>query len=342
MRRRAVLMLTLPLVLPIATLLGGCQAGKSETGTTFALIGDLPYGVFPGAPYPPLEQLVAAINAQPDVQWVMHAGDIKASITPCSDEMYQDRLQRFNGFQRPVILTPGDNEWTDCHRITAGQYQPLERLQRLREIFYPKPGTVTIGGSNRDGSSMPVHSQASQPGFSHYPENVWWERDRVIYSAIHIVGSANGLAPFSANSDAKRTAADDAEVAERTAAAVAMLEQVFAQARQSNAAGVFIMIHGNPQLERGKRGSDGRAGYLPFLTVLEQHTATFGKPVVLAHGDSHYFRIDQPPLIQASMLDNFTRVETYGFPHVRHWIKVIVKPDTATVFFFAQQQVPEE
>ena len=44
-----------------------------------------------------------------------------------------------------VVLTPGDNEWTDCHRVAAGEYQPLERLAKLREVFYPVPG-MTIGG----------------------------------------------------------------------------------------------------------------------------------------------------------------------------------------------------
>lgn len=327
-----------PIILMMIVLCAGCQTGLDQSSTQptleFALIGDTPYGVLPGNKNEAFEQLVAAINANDNIQWIMHAGDIKLSITPCSDEMFQDRLQRFNAFQRPVILTPGDNEWTDCHRITAGQFQPLERLARLRQVFYPNPGTVTIGGGR-----MQVHTQAADPAFANYPENVWWLQNQVIFGAIHVVGSDNGRAPFSANSSAQRSNADDLEVVERSNAAVAMLQSIFAAAERSAAAGVFIMVHGNPKLEKNLRGSNKRAGFLWFLEALEQHVVAFGKPVVLAHGDSHYFRIDQPPLIENKFLPNFTRVETYGFPNVHHWIRVTVKPNTAAVFSFTQEWV---
>ena len=31
-----------------------------------------------------------------------------------------------------------------------------------------------------------------------------------------------------------------------------------------------------------------------FLQALEQEVVRFGRPVALAHGDSHYFRVDKP------------------------------------------------
>jgi hypothetical protein len=315
----------------------GCQPQtdhQPSTATEFALIGDTPYGVLPGGDYAPFDQLIADINADPRIQWVMHAGDIKLSITPCSDAMFQDRLRRFNQFRPPLILTPGDNEWTDCHRHSAGHYQPLERLTQLRKTFYPQPGTVTLGGQ-----SMQVHSQANTTEFANYPENIWWLHDRVIYSAIHMVGSNNGKASFQSGSKAQRTQADDDEVSARTQAALAMLQTVFAEAKSNKAAGIFIMIHANPSLEKNRQGSKQRGAYLSFLETLEQQLLSFPNPVVLAHGDSHYFRIDQPPLITQKFLPNFTRVETYGFPNAHHWIRVRVQPDSASVFSFQQERI---
>jgi hypothetical protein len=36
----------------------------------------------------------------------------------------------------PLIYVPGDNEWTDCRRLAAGGFDPVERLQKLRELFF--------------------------------------------------------------------------------------------------------------------------------------------------------------------------------------------------------------
>ncbi len=297
----------------------------------FALIGDTPYGVLPGKDYAPFDRLAEDINSRQSLLWVLHAGDIKSGKTPCSDAMYQDRLKRYNQFRLPVILTPGDNEWTDCHFVAAGEHQPLERLAKLRELFYPRPGLVTLGGG-----SMKVNSQASIKGFAEFPENVWWQHQQVIFAAIHVVGSGNGLEPFEKGSSTKRTAANDAEVERRIKAAIKMLDTVFAVARESRAAGAFIMIHANPLLERNLRGTANRQGYIEFLTSLEEHVETFTRPVVLAHGDTHYFRIDQPPLVKRYFHKNFTRVETYGDGRV-HWIRVSVDPSSEQLFRFTQE-----
>jgi hypothetical protein len=299
--------------------------GKFE----FALIGDVPYGVLPGVEYPPFERVLEEVNDNKKIQWVLHAGDIKSGSTPCSDDMFYDRLGRYNQFNKPVVLTLGDNEWTDCHRVAEGQYQPLERLAKLREVFFAHPGE-TIGGQ-----TMRVNTQAEVAGFAEFPENVRWVKQHVVFAAIHIVGSNNGLAPFDPNSSAVRTQADDDEVARRTAAALAWLDSTFAKAEQINSPGVFIMIHANPGLERG---SAERAGFTEFLTALENHVQDFGKPVVLAHGDSHYFRVDKPALVNSGFLPNFTRVETFGSSHV-HWLRVKVNPRSEAVFTVIQEIV---
>ena len=295
----------------------------------FALIGDVPYGVAPGEYYQPYENLVDDINDDKRLKWVLHAGDIKSGGTECSDALFEDRLHRFNQFNKPVVMTPGDNEWTDCHRINAGEYQPLERLAKLREVFYPAPG-ITLGSR-----PMQVASQANNPLFEEFPENVMWEEQSVLFSAIHIVGSNNGLKAFDANSSAIRTAADDEEVGRRGAAALAWLDDTFSRAQQSNSPGVFIMIHANPGLEKSPAS---RYGFEAFLNALENHVLYFNKPVVLAHGDSHYFRVDKPSI--NGFIKNLTRVETFGSKNV-HWIKVAVNPKSDEVFNFQQKIILE-
>jgi hypothetical protein len=62
----------------------------------------------------------------------------------------------------------------------------------------------------------------------------------------------------------------------------------------------------------------------------------FGKPVLLAHGDSHTFRFDKPLLHAVAgsglpALANFSRVENFGSPHV-HWVEIRVDAGTPEVF----------
>lgn len=301
-----------------------------DNGFSFALIGDTPYNVLPGDTSLPFDKLVKDINSDSDIKWVLHAGDIKSGSNPCSDELFEDRFQRYNTFDKPFIMTIGDNEWTDCHRIKAGEYQPLERLEKLRETFFSQPGT-TLGKKTKH-----VETQANVTGFEEFPENVRWMKDGIIFTTIHIVGSNNGLKAFDPTSAAVRTQTDDNEVARRTAAALAWLDESFKLAQSKNAPGVFIMIHANPGLENG---DTNRIGFEAFLDALDKHTATYAKPVVLAHGDSHYFRIDKPALVDSTYLDNFTRVETFGATHV-NWIKVNVNSHSKEVFSFSQEITP--
>lgn len=300
---------------------------KGKGAFSFALIGDTPYKVAPGQDYPPFDNLVKAINEDEKVKWVMHAGDIKSGSTFCSDALFEDRLQRYNQFDKPFILTPGDNGWTDCHRVKAGEYQPLERLAKFREIFYSQPG-YTLGGER-----MEVETQATVSGFEEFPENMRWTEQGVVFASLHVVGSQNGLRAFDPASSAVRTDADDDEVARRNRAVLAWMDETFAVAMKEGAPGVLLMMQANPGLERKPGNHDG---FEEILTALEAHVKAYGKPVVLAHGDSHYFREDKPTLISGEYLPNFTRVETFGSSKV-HWIKVMVDPRSENVFNVEQK-----
>lgn len=286
----------------------------------FALIGDVPYNA---VDYWKLDNVIDEINADKKLKWVLHAGDIKNGSTLCSDEMFLDRFERFQRFEKPFILTPGDNEWTDCHRANNGAYQPLERLAKLREIFYPVPG-LTLG-------QKPMAVETQGGGFV---ENMRWREQHVMFATLHIVGSHNGLAPF-----AGRSPADDAEVAERIRATVAWIEETFAQARQENMRGVLLLFQANPGFDLAK-GSNGRRGFEEILEAFERKALEFGKPVVLAHGDSHYFRVDKPMKGSHSnrRIENVTRVETFGADDV-HWLRVVVDPNSPEVFSVHQQIV---
>lgn len=297
----------------------------------FALIGDVPYATQDD---PKFDNVIAAINTRPKLKWVLHAGDIKTGSSRCSDELFQDRLARFQRFEIPFVLTPGDNEWTDCHRVAAGQYQPLERLAKLREVFYPVPGQ-TLGQRQ-----LRVTTQASNPNWAEFVEHMRWNEQRVVFATLHVVGSQNGLDAFDSASSAVRSAADDAEVARRIAASLAWIADTFAEARATKARGVLFLFQANPNFEFARGGSE-RRGFDDILAALEREAVAFDKPVALVHGDSHYFRVDKPLRKNngARAIDNVTRVETFGAADV-HWLRVVVDPRSTEVFSVHQEIVP--
>jgi hypothetical protein len=285
---------------------------------TFALIGDMPYGPEGELKFP---KVIADVNADRRLSFVAHDGDIKNGSTVCSDQMFADRLDLFNQFRRPVIYVPGDNEWTDCHRANNGAYDPLERLAFLRSMFFQ--GDQSLGRQ-----TMTLQRQSNDPVFASYPENVQWVEGNVLFAGLHIVGSNNNLG---------RTPAADAEYAARNAANLAWLHDVFARARQEQLRAVMVIIQANPQFEVP---AAQRTGFNDFLRDLEAEVIAFGRPVVLVHGDSHYFRIDKPLLGSGSRrrLENFTRVETFG-ENDNHWLHVTVEPTNPNVFAFDQRIV---
>lgn len=287
---------------------------------TFALVGDMPYGAEGEAKFP---NVIADINADATLAFVAHDGDIKNGSSHCTDEMFFNRLDLFNRFLHPLIYVPGDNEWTDCHRANNGSYDPLERLAFLRALFFPTADSL-------GQRTLTLERQSADARYALYRENVRWTVNGVLFVGLHVVGSNNNFG---------RTPSADAEYHERNAANLVWLRDAFALAHAERHKAVMLIIQANPNFERPPT-SPNRTGFNDFLAALEEETVVYGRPVVLVHGDSHYFRIDKPMLGTRSRrrVENFTRVETFG-ENDNHWLHVTVEPTSPNVFVFDQRLV---
>ena len=292
----------------------------------FALIGDMPYHPDDDLKF---DRLIEEINQENGLSWVLHTGDVKSGGSPCSDEFLQSRYDLYQQFELPFIITPGDNEWTDCHRPLCGGYDPLERLEAFRSLFYAKPQESL--GQRR----IPLVSQSQEADYALYVENQRWEKNEVLFATMHIVGSLNGMLPFEG-----RDARDDEEAQHRLQAAVTWLRESFEVARSRGNKGVFLMIHANPGFDQ-RTDSAMQVGFGPFLNALEEEVIAFQKPVLLAHGDSHYFRYDKPLLhsLTRRRIENFTRIEAFGDRDI-HWVRVGVDSEDPNVFTIRQELVP--
>jgi hypothetical protein len=284
----------------------------------FALIGDQQYTAVQEKLF---ENVIDAMNGE-RLAFVVHDGDIKNGHSPCDDATFARRLATFNRSANPFILTPGDNDWTDCGRPSAGGMDQLERLAKLRAMFYPAPGR-TLGKR-----PMPAISQGSVAGFGTYVENLMWASGPALFATLHIVGTNNN-------------AANAAEFGPRNRANQFWLRAAFAVAKARKFKAVIFIMQANPKFELRQRTPND--GFTDFLAALERETKQFAGQVVVVHGDSHYFRIDKPLVpkdrdAEGARLENFTRVETFGPPDV-HWLRGTADPGDPMIFQFEQRIV---
>ena len=308
-----------------------------DEGSSHALgvWGDVPYSdvqTTSGVP-----NMIADMNRQ-RLAFTVHDGDIKAGGSRCDDTVYAQFEAFLNSLRAPAMYTPGDNEWTDCDRPAAGGFDSEERLQHIRANLFDR---ATSHGQRR----MRLAVQEAP-----YVENRRWRVDDVVYATLHVVGSDNNLGDV---------APDPVEWAARDAATNEWLRETFDEARRERAAGVLLVIQANPGFDasdptraplrdpRTLLASTGRPdGFTNFLRALRAETIAFRRPVVMVHGDSHYFRIDQPLQDeQGRRVENFIRLETPGDNAQNgnndvHWVKVAVDPSSREVFSFELQVVP--
>ncbi|MEA2424929.1 MAG: hypothetical protein QOH13_1339 [Thermoleophilaceae bacterium] len=340
MRRALPILLAAIATMAIAapTAFGASDPPGQQMGTsTYAVIGDTPYSTFQIQHFP---QDIAEINAAPNVSRVIHVGDIKSGSTRCdtadTDPNTGDYTQiksNFDLFQDPLVYTPGDNEWTDCHRANNGGYVPTERLGVIRSMFFPVPGQ-TLG---QNPASVDVQSAA-------YPENVTWNESRVQFGMIDVPGSNNDWLPWFG---APRTQAQVDEVTNRTAADLAWIDHIFSQAKASKAKAVVISTQADmwdPAFAGDASQSDH---FTPIVQALAKRSLAWDRKVVLFNGDSHVYETDNPlgdpstPQNQvygvSGPVDNLMRITVNGSTTPCHqWLELTIDPKSDAIFSWSR------
>jgi hypothetical protein len=329
----AALAATIALALPG---LAFADPGTNTSGPAdYAVIGDTPYGKAQVINFP--NDIAELNNADPDV--VIHLGDIKNGSTQCTTNTpapgtgssFQYVKDSFDLLTAPLAYTPGDNEWTDCHRANNGGYVPTERLAVLRSMFFPVHGQM-LGGK-------PVAYQSDS-----YPENVSWTQSKVEFGLADVPGSNNDWLPWFGVTP--RSADQVAEVENRTAADVAWIDHVFTQAKAHRAKAVVIGIQADmwdPAFFNPGPASDASDHFTPIVQKLASESLEWGKPVLLLNGDSHQFEDDHPladPDTAQNQIygltegvPNLERVTTNGSTTPCHeWIQLHIDPSATPAY----------
>ena len=268
----------------------------------FTIMGDMPYGS-DSQTLEKYKSLIRLINST-SAEFAVHLGDIKSGSSMCSDETFQSQKEFFLMIDKPFIYTPGDNEWTDCSRLSNGGFDPLERLDKIRKIFFDTQyfnNNKTIGLVN-------------QSEFGKHPlfiENQQWTVDNTLFVTIHIVGSNNNLG-------ARGTKSSESFLA-RNKANQDWLSRSFEKLKTEGRDALVIIFHADPFTDWfTPNPTNSGTGFTDILeNTLLPLGLTTDKPIFVFHGDTHIFRQDRPFVYQGAPVKHIQRIVVPGAADMR-------------------------
>lgn len=153
---------------------------------------------------------------------------IKNAREACSDKLYQERRELIGDARRPTVVVPAASDWTDC-RNSAGRSNAIERLNRIRELFYGEPKTL---GARK----LPLTRQSMSPRFRSYAENVHWSVGKVLYATLNLPANNNHYVT---------EAGRNSEYEDRLVANRFWLNRLFAIARRDKLEAVVLFAEGD-------------------------------------------------------------------------------------------------
>jgi hypothetical protein len=239
-----------------------------------------------------VEDIAPAIRRRAYLPFVIHVGDLGRPQDVCNDAKLEEHKAFWaTALVKPVFYTPGDNEWTDCDRPQLpAPTSELERLAAIRRIFF--------GQSKELGPDWRYETQSAQP------ENALWWYAGVLFVTVHMVSTDNGRDEIFLDDPGRALAL----VTERDEANRRWLEHAFTLAAEWEAAALVVATQLDPF---GPPESDTdaftrcrhRPAYATFCEHILEFSACLGKPVLLIHGDTNAYCLDQPfPSNQAPTL----------------------------------------
>jgi hypothetical protein len=302
---------------------------KKSNPLTLAVFGDSPYDPTGTAQFDATPEFIRSINNDSDVSVVLHVGDLHSGSQACTEAYDQAIYNFWTAFQEPVVYTPGDNEWMDCHKKkqSGGSYNaatdsivfikdingnpvnyasgnPIKNLDLIRSIFFAVPGH-TLGtdmevlsqaqtsnhSDSNDKFDSDVHTEAVESD-AKFVENVIWEKADTLFVAVNIPGGSNNGADNWYGTPTM-TNEQAQEITERTEAALHWIDVAFKQAAHKHSKAIVIQVQADMWDLDGNVPSH-ISNYKPYIDSIASHSKVFNKPVLLVNGDSHVYRSDNP------------------------------------------------
>ena len=161
-------------------------------------------------------------------------------------------------------------------------------------------------------------------------ENVRWAEARVGFATLHVVGSNNGLAPWTGLGLTAPTPEQIAEVDVRVAAALAWIDATFDAAEDAGLLGVLLAMQADTWDPVPSSAQQA------IVDRIASRTAAYDGRVLLLQGDSHQYTVDNP-----LGLANFIRVVVHGETLPFEYLRLTVNPRNPVLFSWDRVQVTQ-
>jgi hypothetical protein len=304
---------------------------------SFAVIGNT---MRSPADEPATQRLIEAIGREREVSFIVYNGNLKGAKEACRDGLYERRHALLETSRPALFFIPGQHDWADCGTAEAGGFDPIERLDLLRQTLFSD--TTSMG---QNPLALTRESEVSR--FRPFRENVRWQVGDTVFV---------GLNAPSPNNHYLSAGGRNGEFEDRVVANAFWLEHAGEYAKRRDARAIVIFIQGDPDPERYERPdrfawlrfarSPRRDGFLEFKRSLVKLAQSFHGPVLVVHCDDELttsgFVIDQPLRNDKGMLvTNLTRVALGPRDRLNQWIQIEADLGRKPPFRVSVREVPK-
>jgi hypothetical protein len=288
---------------------------------------------------PAAQRLIDAIGLDPQNAFVVYDGNLKGAHEVCADSLYEQRRAMLAASRAPLVFVPGQQDWVSCGASGSGAYDPVERLDLLRQTFFSDPATL---GQN----PLALTRESEVPRFRPYRENVRWQFGDTVFVAMNVPDGNNHFL---------NAGGRNGEFEDRVIANGFWLEHAAEYAKRRNARAIVIFIQADPLPEREERsdrfawlrfGHRTRDGYIEFRRSLVKLAETFRGPIVVIHtADAKLargFAIDQPLRNEKGVrVANVTRIAFALHDPLAQWLQFDVDMTKRTPLRVSVRDVPK-
>ncbi|MBN3762833.1 hypothetical protein [Burkholderia sp. Ac-20365] len=303
----------------------------------FAVIG----GTLQGSADEALTQrLLDAIGRDSDVSFIVYDGNLKSGKEACRDSLFETRHTLLETSKAALVFIPGQHDWTDCGTAEAGSYDPVERLDLLRQ-------TLFADASSMGQNPIPLARESEVSRFRPYRENVRWLVGDTVFVGLNVPGPNNHFLYAGGR---------NGEFEDRVIANAFWLDHAAEYAKRRGARAIVVLVQGDFDPERYERPErfawlrfghrSKRDGFMEFKRSLVKLAETFHGPVVVIHQDddrSHTgFMIDQPLRNdKGDLVTNLTRIAFAPRSPQNQWVQIDVELDKRPPFRVTVRDVPK-
>ncbi|MGF6984900.1 hypothetical protein QFZ99_004377 [Paraburkholderia atlantica] len=300
------------------------------------------------------QRLLDAIGRERDVRFIVYDGNLKGPKEVCRDELFERRHALLDSSRSALFFIPGQHDWIDCGTAEAGGFDPVERLDQLRQTLFADPTSM-----GQNPIALTRESEVSR--FRPFRENVRWVVNEKANEKANTKGGGDivfiGLNAPGPNNHYLSAGGRNGEFEDRVIANAFWLEHAAEYAKRRDARAIVVFIQGDFDPERYERPerfawlhfahSPRRDGFLEFKRSLVKLAQIFSGPVVVVHADDERqaggFVIDQPLRNDKGMVvTNLTRIALAPRDRLNQWIQIEADFGRKPPFRVSVRDVPKQ